>query len=124
MTDGAAMWLFHYFIKKASSAALCILLTLEPTRFARSTDDAHELPGSYLQVVSFLLATYVTNDGITETVKVISPLRQERGTAAADLAQTLYDKVLRCGNVYLESHSKMISFQGLAQTVCDHMRVY
>ena len=124
ISEGAAMWLFHYFMKKTPAAALSSRLALEPARFARSPDDAHERLGSYVEVVNYLLATYATDDVIAETVGDILSIRQGKGTTAADFAQTLYDKVLRCGNVYPESQLKGIFVEGLVESVRDNMRVY
>lgn len=68
ITKGAMMWLLYRFLKKAPAIAWSSRLAPEPTKPTCCTDGAHERLGSYEQVVTFLPATYVTDDLRTETV--------------------------------------------------------
>lgn len=118
------MWLLHSFMKKAPETALSMRLALEPARFARSIDIAHERLKSYVEVVKDLLLKYATDDVIGETNRKISSLRKGVSTIAADFTQKLYDRGLRCGNVYPKSQLKGMFVEGLIVSIRENMRVY
>lgn len=77
-----------------------------------------------MEVLYYLLATYATKDVIAEPVGDISSSRQGQGTTAADIVQSLYDKVLRCGNVFQKSQSNVLFVEGLIESVSRNKRVY
>lgn len=56
-----------------------------------------ERVSSYVEVVSFLLATYATDEVIARAVKYVESYKQAIGMASTEFAKTLYTKALRCG---------------------------
>lgn len=101
-TKEAAMSLLHYCMKRAPEVALRIRHVLKCARFASSIGDAHEEPGSYVEVVNYLFPTNVSEGVITKTVGGILSLRKVQGTKDVEFGPPLYDKVSRCRNVYPE----------------------
>lgn len=64
------------------------------------------------------------NNVISKTVGEISSKHQCQPTANADCAQTVYDRVLWCENMYLEFKLEGIVLELLNKSVGDSLRVY
>lgn len=71
---GTFIRLLHNFV-----VALKNWISLKPCKFARKTDHSYEWLGSYLKVVDFLPAGYMTNDVLAERYEKISLLYQRHG---------------------------------------------
>jgi len=119
--EGAAMWLFQYFVKKTTKAAIVARTT------AGSTGDG-KTPGSHLTnypaVVQFLLKTYATDEVIAEADAEINRYRQPDRMSPPDYAHNLWTKALRCGTVYDEDRLKGIFIEGLHESICQSVRNY
>lgn len=101
--EGAAIKLFHFFMKKSASSALHTKLTSKNSR----NDKTHALSGgnatqltTYQQVVNHLLQKYATDEVVANTEEEITSFTQPANKTANQYAEDLDAETLRCGNIY------------------------
>lgn len=70
--EGAAQWLFYYFIKSSSAAALNTRLCLKQTSLSNTHKAIEVILTTYPEMVSYLLQSYVTDDVISESDAAIT----------------------------------------------------
>lgn len=119
--EGVATLLFPCFKKMPVSSSLEAQLSPKK-RHVKGLHD--ELLSSYVEVVNFPLATYVTDDIIARAIKELESYRQPPRVSAAICAKRLYTKTFHFGIFYEEKRVKCLFVEGLDELVCDNMRVY
>jgi len=119
--EGAAMWLFQFFVKKTAKAALSARTTTVSASGGKTK--ASQLT-SYPAVVQFLLRTYATDEVIAEADAEISRYRQPDRMSPQDYAHNLWTKALKCGTVHDEDRLKGIFIEGLHESIRQSVRNY
>lgn len=117
--EGAAMWLFQYFIKEPAKAPLMHRVCL--------TDKDSQQKGkltTYCQVVNYLLVTYATDDEIAKAEAGIMQFKKPERMSATLFSELLWEKALRCGRVYNDARLKALFIEGLHTSIRLSMRLY
>ena len=120
--EGAAMWIFQFFLKDAAKA-LVKSRTTATKKKRRKSSSADRLT-SYSEVVHFLLKTYATDEVLAEAYADVQNYAQPSGMSEIDYSRRLYDKALRCGNVFSDQVLKGIFVEGIGESIRAHVRNY
>jgi len=131
--EGAAMWLFQFFLKNPAQATVKARLAADSPRkkkhrigssSRRHLSNETEKLCSYVEVVQFLLLTYATDEVIAEAMNDLQAFQQSPSTGAVDFSRKLYQKALRMGNVLPDRVIRSRFIEGLHPGIRDHMRHY
>lgn len=95
---------------------VCATKEADPRKEGNMTTDC--------QVVSFLLATYATDDVLTVLKANVANFKQLEGMPVIRYSEVLWENALRCGLVYRESRRKGVFINGLHKSTHFAMRVY
>lgn len=77
---------------------------------------------SYVNILNFLLATYVTEDVIHGAVRSLA--RQLPGMAPKEIAKKIYTEALSCSMVDEEKRLKSLFAEKLEHTVCENVGLF
>lgn len=118
--EGAEMWIVPKFLKNPSDIALTSRLRLEKygCKYREVTLN------SYLKMIKHLLAEYESDEIIAEKTADINAMKQQDNQTATKFSQYLWEKVLRCKQVYEEYFLKGIFIEGLYESFRHIMRTY
>lgn len=79
---------------------------------------------SYEIVLNSLLKTLMTTKSISNVERKISTLKQCDRYTSVEYGKDLWEKTLRCGNVYMEDHVKSFFEKGLHDGMKSHVQIY
>lgn len=110
--ESAAIWLFHFFMKKRAGEALNARTSLSSLSCAGQEGELT----LYCEVVKHMLATYAIDDIIAKASMDIMNFRHGASQRAVQYAQALWTKALRCNasSSTTDTVSREYSFKGLA----------
>lgn len=117
---GAAMWLFHVFMKELVGAALSAGRCLASSRWSHKEGKLT----SYFQVSSYFVNTYATDDIIVEADVDNINYRQLQDVNDVDYSQSPWTKVLSCGSVYEEYPLNGTFIRDLRSSILQTVRSY
>ena len=106
--EGAAVFLFTYFMTGNPAADLSSRIESNPGNFAFHQSRKEDVLTSYCQIVNYLLRTYADNQTISRTNGEIIRLTQRDNQSPVKFKNFLWSKMSRCGCVY--SQEQMIGF--------------
>lgn len=115
--EGAALWLFQYFLRDPAKASLTARLGRPHERGSK----AGKLT-SYCQVVNHLLRTFATDDIIAEAEADLTRCVQTDKMTEAQFEALLWKKALRCGSVFPETRLRSLFIEGLNATIRQIVR--
>lgn len=112
--DGAAIWLFHFFVKKSASTVLNIMLASKHKAQSRILLVGNTTAlTTYPQAVNCLLRTYATDEDIAGTKDEISMLPEPPNKTPSECVEELVAKAIQCGDVYKKHDLNGIFIKGL-----------
>ena len=107
--EGAAMWLFQYFLAGPAESLVSLMITGE-SMVAQSPTVT--LLQTYPEIVQLLLRTYATDTVLSSAAKDVEGFKQKKQTET-EFAEQLKRRALLAGNVFSESRLKEIYLDGL-----------
>lgn len=113
------MWLFSYFLKKSTEAALTARLLLKSKSSQYSFKEG--VLKTYCKVVNHLLETYTTEEFISEKDRIACFVKPSN-MSPLKIANELWPKRRRCSHVYEECVLKGIFVEELPQSIRPSMR--
>ena len=117
--EGAALWCFQFFMTGTAMAKVQTRIVGE-SRVADARGD--EVLSSYPEVVNYLLRTYATNEVIAEAYAEVTNFLQSSRMSETEYGDRLWEKALRCGNVFSDSRLKLLFAEGLLPAIRTQMR--
>lgn len=117
--EGAARWLFQYYITGSAK-----------DRFKRNANGGNKKSAkmvklaTYCAVVQYFLRTYATDDVIAKAHEEVSMYRQAVGQKEEEYAQQLLDKASKCGNVYPDNVIRSYFAEGVSAPIRPSVRQY
>lgn len=122
----SAMWLFHFFINKISSAVQNARLSADVTdrKYSWSVSCKTKHFATFLQVLNVLLEKYATNEVNAETESEITRFKRPSNMTPSHYAEKLVTKKLQFGDVYEEFALNEIFIEGLNASTHHSIREY
>ena len=119
MHEGAVLWCFQFFVN-GTALAKVQTRTVGESGVADARRD--EVLSPYLEVVNYVLRTYVTNEVIAEAYAEDTNWIQSSGMSEAECGDSRWRKALRCGNVFSDSRLKSLFAEGPLPAIRTQVR--
>ena len=125
VNEGAAMWLFQYFLTSTAKTLVTQRLKQPGTTAKQRAKDRKEKKlTSYAGVVNLLLHEYASDDIIAKAHSDLATFRIIGNMSETAFATKLQAKATRCGGVYPDSTIKTYFVDGIHPDLRDTVRSY
>jgi len=123
VNEGAAMWLFQYFLTTPAKTLVTQRLKQPATSSKQKARDRKEKKlTSYAAVVNYLLNEYASDDIIAKAHSDLSTFRLLGNMSETTFATKLQTKATRCGGVYPDSTIKTYFVDGIHPDLRETVR--
>ena len=125
VNEGAAMWLFQYFLTPTAKTLVTQRLKQPATtKKQRAKDRKHKKLTSYAAIVNLLLHEYASDDIIAKAHSDLSTFKIMGSMSETTFATKLQAKATRCGGVYPDSTIKTYFVDGLHPDLRETVRSF